>query len=290
MTRIQTRPVLRYHGGKWRIAPWVMSHFPPHRIYVEPFGGAGSVLMLKPRVFGEVYNDLDEGIVNVFRVLRDPAAAAELQRLVELTPWSRIEFEKSYEPTLDPIELARREIARSFMAHGTTSRRQNRTGFRARARRIRISDAVSWGTYPEQLERYVERLRGVCIECQHAFKVIQQQDCQQTLFYCDPPYPASTRSSIRCAGEHERGSRAYMHELFDDDHRALANMLHRVKGMVVLSGYPCELYDRELYPDWVRVEKQARADKAQPRTEVMWINPACAEALDRHRGDLRIAA
>lgn len=31
-------PLSRYHGGKFRLAPWVMKNFPLHRIYVEPFG------------------------------------------------------------------------------------------------------------------------------------------------------------------------------------------------------------------------------------------------------------
>src|ERR1041385_943962 len=95
-TSIPTRPVVRYHGGKWNLAPWIISHFPPHRIYVEPFGGAASVLLQKPRSYAEIYNDLDQEVVNVFRILRDRKAARELERLLRLTPFARDEFCHSY--------------------------------------------------------------------------------------------------------------------------------------------------------------------------------------------------
>src|SRR3954464_11961798 len=87
------RPVLRYHGGKYLLAPWIISHFPQHKVYTEVFGGGGSVLMQKPRSYGEVYNDVWDTVVNVFKVLRDPVKAAELERLIRLTPFSRTEFE-----------------------------------------------------------------------------------------------------------------------------------------------------------------------------------------------------
>ena len=91
-----TRPVLRYMGGKWRLAPWILRHLPPHRTYVEPFGGAASVLLRKPRAYAEIYNDLDGEIVSLFRVLRDPEAAAELVRRIALTPFAREEFDGNY--------------------------------------------------------------------------------------------------------------------------------------------------------------------------------------------------
>jgi len=71
----------------------------------------------------------------------------------------------------------------------------------------------------------------------------------------------------------------YKHELKDDDHSRLAEYLQSVKGMVILSGYPCELYDDILYKGWTRIERKAFADGAKERIEVIWMNKACADAL-----------
>lgn len=109
-----TRPVLRWHGGKFLLAPWVISHFPKHRIYVEPFGGAASVLLQKPRSYGEVYNDLNGDVVNLFQVLRDPELALTLANMLRLTPFSRVEFKLSYVPADCQVERARRLVVRCF--------------------------------------------------------------------------------------------------------------------------------------------------------------------------------
>lgn len=264
------RPILRYHGGKWMLAPWIISHMPSHRIYVEPFGGVASVLLRKPRSYAEVYNDLDAEVVNLFRILRSPILASELERQVRLTPWSRNEFFRTYEASSDPIERARKMVCRGFMAFGTTSRRKNVTGFRSKAYRQSQSGVADWLNYPAAIQQFVERLQGVCIEEQDANSVIRQQDSIETLFYCDPPYVQSTRSSIRTPSQNDR---AYAVDLTDTDHRSLAEILHRVKGLVMLSGYRCDLYD-ELYSDWLRVDRSTYADGAKKRTESLWLNPA----------------
>ncbi len=266
------RPVLRYHGGKWRLAPWIISHFPEHQIYVEPYGGAGSVLMRKPRSVAEVYNDLDDDVVNVFRVLRDPVTAERLQQLLWLTPYSRTEFVDCYEPAGDPVEQARHTIIRSTMSHGTSGRRRGMTGFRSKCWAQRRNEAATWKDYPDLIGSYVKRLRGVVIECRPALEVINQHDSSKTLFYIDPPYVIKTRSSIRTKGEAEGEWRSYRYNLTNDEHVRLIEKLRTIEGMVVLSGYRSELYE-DLLTDWTMVTKTARADGGHEREECLWISP-----------------
>jgi DNA adenine methylase len=260
------RPLLRYHGGKWRIAPWIIQHFPQHRIYVEPFGGAASVLLRKPRSYAEVYNDLDGEIVNLFRVVREQGE--ELCRLVALTPYARDEFKLSYEPTSDsdPLEQARRTLLRSWAGFGTSLHKP--TGFRSNSERNGSHPAMDWRNFPPALAAIVERLRGVVIENRDALEVIAQHDGPQTLHYCDPPYLPETRDP----------GTDYRHEMTREDHVRLAEALHAVEGYVVLSGYHSALYD-ELYADWPRVERATLADGARPRVEVLWISPRTWEVL-----------
>lgn len=159
-----TRPVMRYHGAKFRLAPWVMQFFPDHFTYVEPFGGAAGVLLQKPRSYSEVYNDIDDEISNVFRVLQDKDMAADLQRLLLVTPYSRAEFEISYEPTDDPVECARRVLIRSHMGFGSAGATKHRTGFRVDSARQYGTAAHLWAEYPPQIQLFCKRLQGVLIE------------------------------------------------------------------------------------------------------------------------------
>jgi len=270
------RPALRWHGGKWRLAPWIISHFPSHRVYVEPYGGAASVLLRKPRSYAEIYNDLDDDVVGLFRILRDPVTAERLIHLLHATPFARAEFDEAYEATDDAVERARRLIIRSFMGFGSDGHRaSHKTGFRSNSSRSGTTPSHDWANYPEALLTLVNRLSGVVIECRPAIDVMRQHDSPDTLHYVDPPYLPETRS-----GAHSGTgipSHGYNHEMTRLDHVALLLFLQSLQGAVVLSGYPSRLYQEGL-PGWHRVERLAAADGAGVRTEVLWLNARAREA------------
>ena len=264
-----SRAALLWHGGKYRLAPWIISHFPPHRIYVEPFGGGASVLLRKPRACAEVYNDLDGEAVNLFRVLRDDGA--RLRDAIALTPFARDEFMLAYAPCEDPVERARRLLIRSFMGFGSSSH-QHKSGFRTKSN---TTPAADWMNYADAMPALIERLRGVVIENRDAMAVCQHQDSPQTLHYLDPPYLPETRDA----------GRDYAHEMTRDDHVRFLDAARGLAGMVVISGYASPLYDEAL-AGWRRVERKAMADGARPRVEVLWINPRCADAHDACRTNM----
>jgi DNA adenine methylase len=272
------RPVLRYHGGKWKLAPWILQHFPPHKVYVEPFAGAASILMLKPRTAAEVYNDLNGEVVNLFRILRDPVRAEELRRQMELTPFARDELAQVWDAPLDDIDAARRLLVRSFLGRGSDSAtRSCMSGFSTLMSEERALPAAAFAKWQSAVPDFVARLQGVVVENRPARDVIAAFDTANTLFYLDPPYVHSSRTSLKGRGKKSHG---YKHEMTDADHAELADQLHKVKGMVLLSGYATDLYD-ELYRDWRQVSTTHRAELGAKRTEVLWMNARCAKALER---------
>lgn len=276
MTKVPTRPALRYFGGKWKLAPWIISHFPKHFKYVEPFGGAASVLLRKKPCKHEVYNDLDKHIVDLFKVLRDPDQAKVLIRKLELTPYSRTEFDGFYDldEEQDPIEKARKIIALSFMSYSTDGfSKLNRTGFRAGANQKRYQSAAwDWYNFPKSLDAVIDRLKHVIIENRDAFEIIDIHDHENTLFYVDPPYPHSTRYD----------KRGYRFELDEDQHLQLLDKVKSLDGMVVLGTYENEMYNELLGEIW---EKKTRKTLAQAgngksnkvATECLWLNPKVQE-------------
>ncbi|MBB5469196.1 DNA adenine methylase [Paraburkholderia sp. CI2] len=271
-----TAPLISYFGGKFRLAAWVLSHMPPHEVYVEPFGGAASVLLQKPRSKGEIYNDMDGEIVNLFRVVRDRVQRAQLVEALALTPYARAEFDAAWAATDDPIERARRLCVRAQMGFGATGAARllrDSTGFAAD---MKADGAGQWSRYPRRITAIGDRLQGVMIENRPAVELIAQHDAPGTLFYLDPPYLPDTRS-YRVRGM----CRDYRQEMTPLQHADLLAMLANLRGMAIVSGYASTLYDRALI-GWARVSCKARANGQRgtvSRDETIWISPAaCAAA------------
>lgn len=259
------KPILKYPGAKWSIADWVVSYFPTHRQYCEPFFGSGAVFFNKASAQHEVINDLSGDVVNLFRVIRE--RGEELAALIEMTPWARAEYDLSNDPANDPLERARRFVVRVWQAHGGSL--GNKTGWANGG--FRDSAPVRcprWQQVPARILAVVGRLRMAEIECRPALDVIARANAIDALIYADPPYPMSTRIHTT----------HYQHEMTDDDHAALLDALDAHPGPVVLSGYHCPLYDDRLR-HWQTREKRVRAEKGNSRVEVLWLNQVCIDRL-----------
>jgi DNA adenine methylase len=270
---VPSRPALRYYGGKWRIAPWIVSHFPCHTCYVEPFGGAMSVLLNKEPSEIEVYNDIDRDLVTFFRVLRE--RPGDLVRMIKLTPFSRAELGISNIPCDDDLECARRVYVWSMQGiSGTRSSWTTGWRFQRNPRNGRQNIEV-WRDV-DHLEQIVDRLLSVNLECDDAMSVIKRYDTPETLFYCDPPYLAQTRSKWSNNG--------YLHEMTDEQHEQLAGVLHLISGMAAVSSYPSELYDR-LYSDWECVKTRSRVNLVnhggKAVTELLFLSPNLCEHISQ---------
>lgn len=272
-----TRPALRYFGAKFRLAPWIIGQFPPHTCYVEPFGGAGGVLLRKEPSLYEVYNDLDGEVVNFFRMLREHPE--DLVRAIHLTPYSREEQRLSFEPTdgLSDLERARRLYVRCWQTHGG-GRTQWQSGWRYQVTNKRGKSQLADWNQTDHLEAIIQRLKSVQIEHDDAIRVIERFDSADTLFYVDPPYLASTRS-VRWR------DKAYTCELDEEYHHNLASALNRIQGMALVSGKPSGLYD-ELYTGWRVIQKTIPTDFQSRSVECVWISPQAEARISQMRMEI----
>ena len=258
-----------YYGGKSQhLRKFLYPHFPPegsYWTYVEPYMGGLSVLLNKPRVKTEIVNDLNDDLVNFFRVLRE--RPDELIHQITLTPYARSEYAASAPDPFDTsLERARKLFVRMHQGYGGlpvdvpsirkwVHPRKPRCGdvSNVRGKESGFQNALS------VLDQISARLQGVAIECRDALTVIRQYDNAGAFFYVDPPYVHSTRVST--TGYHTEAS--------DQDHRELAAVLHRIEGRAALSGYRCPLYD-ELYTWWYRYDRKTGLTGG--RTESLWTN------------------
>lgn len=250
------KAILKYPGGKWRIAQWILSYFPAHKVYLEPFFGSGAVFFNKEPSYIETINDMNGDIVNLFRVCRE--YPEELAKVIELTPFSRDEFISCNALSDDPIEQARRTLVRYHQSFGTSNSSKNSW------RNVQTYGgprcATMWNCLPDIIQDCCKRLKDAQIENTDAFTLIQRYSNENTLIYCDPPYLQRLRKR-----------NMYKCEMTDEQHIELLNLLKESKSLVILSGYDNDLYNSEL-SDWYTAEKVTIAQMGLHRTEKLWMN------------------
>jgi DNA adenine methylase len=260
----------KYMGGKSRLASWIISHFPPHDVYVEPFGGAAHVLFRKPASILDVYNDINDEMVNLFTLLQDRKKTEKLLDLLSLTPHSRKLFylirDGKYAPPDCDITIQKAYKTLVVMKQGFSGDYMNRSASWSYDRK-RGQTCKSFESLPAGINKILHRLRQVQIESLDFRDCIRKYDSPNTLFYCDPPY---------------HGKEHYYPGSFNEqDHLDLAEILNKIKGRTCVSYYSFEKL-KELYPQpkWKTTEKAARkfASLSEPRghrsesTEILMMN------------------
>jgi len=263
--------ILKYPGAKWSLAEQIISRFPPHHSYLEPFFGSGAVLFNKPRSNIETVNDLDGAVVNLFQCIREDPE--RLAREVYFTPYSRAVHMASYQEGIpeDPFAYAAKFLVKCNQGYGFRTN-EIRVGWKNDVQgRERAYAAKYWTDLPETILEAAERLRGVQIECRPALEVIRRFNFPNVLVYADPPYVISARSG---------GKKQYRHEMIDVDHMELLEVLKDHQGLVILSGYASPLYDHEL-AGWWRETVCTTNQLSRRRQEVLWMNfePGSQESL-----------
>lgn len=247
------RPANRWYGGKWRIGKWIASHFPEHKIYVEPFGGMWSVGLQKPQSEVEIYNDIHPGATNFWTRLKEDSE--RLIQDIDAIQWNDQTVEWAKEMmTTDPFESA--------------------VKFYIQCRISYAGGGTGWGSgySPKTFDRkehsdhshliaIAKRIKNLQIYGEDALDIIREFDSPDTLFYCDPPYLESTRNSHT----------PYEYEF--DRHEELIALLGSIQGKAIISGYPSFKY-ASLLSSWSRKDTQGMTTSRKDATECIWIKPA----------------
>ncbi|MBP1045286.1 DNA adenine methylase [Enterococcus sp. BWM-S5] len=252
--------ILNYPGSKWSMSDLIISQFPKHKSYLEPYMGSLAVFLNKEKDVLETINDIDGRLVNLFRVMRDESE--KLQYKVYHTLYSREEYEQSHSISEDPVEDARRMLVRLWF--GVGGKTVSIPGFRKNISWNGPYTAYEWTDMYNRIGYAVARLKGAQIENKDGVILINEHNDPDTLLYCDPPYLES-----KLVSDH------YKHGFSTQQHEELLDALLKFKGPAIVSGYESDLYNEALQ-DWWQIKKSVKVGittaKKSDRTEVLWMN------------------
>jgi len=215
---------IKYPGGKYYLATWIVSLMPEHLTYVEPYAGGLAVLLAKdPTNTSEIINDLYSPLVNFWEALARPEIFEKFKRRCESTPfserlWKRcgayLEFDGSdaFESAFSFFVDCRMSLAGRMKSFAALTKDRLRRG---------MNEQVSaWLGSIEGLQEVHERVRRIMMLNDKAINVIRRTDHKKTLFYLDPHYWTDNGPP--------KGQ--YRIEMTKADHEELLNEINQCKG------------------------------------------------------------
>lgn len=251
---------MKYPGSKWRIADRLVQMIPEHHAYCEPFFGSGAVFFKKNPSDIEMINDLDNDIPNLFMCIRDDPD--KLAAIVASIPYSRYEYEKAFSAGggVEPYTKAAKFLTRCWQGHGFRTNGPKvgwKNDVHGRESMYALRD---WYNLPGNIIETAERLRCVQIENRPATEVIKRFNYPDVFMYIDPPYLLSTRTG-----------KQYKHEMSEEEHKNLLDILKASRAKIMLSGYESDIYNEAL-KGWHKEYFTSNTGYSSSSTEVVWMN------------------
>lgn len=244
------------------------------RVYVEPFGGSGSVFLALTPFEREVYNDADERLVDFFRALADDESREKMKRWGETFPQSRAIFDEMKRDWIRSPELAKRGFATFYVqAFSFGGKPFDAFGRRKTAGSTRDA-AATYRRKVASLDAFAERFRLVNVERLDWRQCIDKYDSEQAFFYLDPPYQTPT-------------SKMYSAAARPVDWRELVDRLLTLKGGAALSCYDGAVCAALRDAGWERFDFAASSSVAhssrnanRARIETLYVSPNRATAAE----------
>lgn len=220
------KTLIPWFGGKSKLARRIVSYFPPHSTYAEPFGGAASCLLSKIPSDFEVYNDKLSSVVDFFRIISKPDTFDLFYRQISSLPYSRQIFDEAWSSTsTDPITNAVNFYIKARQTFGGFTGTKHGWVYSLRRSKNNTS-TYQYFNAVKKLPELVSRLQKVQFENLDFREIFKRYDSEDTLFYVDPPYPHSARTGSR-----------YVHEMSYSDHLDLIKILLSIRGSALVSTY-----------------------------------------------------
>ncbi len=261
---------VRYYGGKGNGLRWqIYDYFPDksqYNMYIEPFGGGANLLFAKEAFGIEIYNDLEQNVYSLFKVISDKKLFPQFKEKCDLALYSADLREEYIEDLkIDGLDVVERAY-KYFYVNRTSMNGNGGFGVAPCIRRNMSKSVSDFLSAIDALPELHNRLSKVIIENTDGIGLIEKYDKDDVFIYADPPYHHDTRTTAR-----------YKVDMNDESQdRLLKALLNTKKTKILLSGYDCSVYNKLVKKGWKQVDIIVKTTdthhKPKEKIETLWMN------------------